>query len=202
MTKISVRIMTRTIADIDLARSPEFLKEINAYFTGNFLCGFIMLKLPFIGCLRDVVAWPLWKYHQIFRQKKVISLIRRVVAKRMEDHKTGHRHRHFDAMTYTLDSLADFPRDPEANAAMVDTLSHELLQLIWAGGQSPAVSITTTIFKLLELPEYLVPLRHEAQTGVSNHGWSSGLLHALPQLDSFVRETHPLHPSFPCKSSF
>jgi hypothetical protein len=200
MTKVSVRVMTRVIAGTELARNVIFLDAINRYFNGSFLCGMIMLKIPFPSWLRDLISWPLWKYHQIAHQDKVISLIKPVVARRMDEHAYGRNNKEqFDTVTCTLNLLKDFPFDQNSAFTPEHILSHETLQLIWAAGQSPAMSITTIIFKMLELPEYIEPLRHEAEAAVRKYGWNDQIFPELPKMDSFIRETHRLRPSFSCR---
>jgi cytochrome P450 len=194
--------MTRIIVGVELARNETFLKAVNDYFSGSFTCGLIMLKLPISGWLRDTVAWPLWKYHQVFHQDKVIDMVKPLVAKRMRDHSQGLIAKdRFDALTCTLDMLDDFPFSSESKFSAEHILSHETLQLLWAAGQSPAMTITTVIFKLLENPEYIELLRSEAQAAVSKHGWQDAILNELPKMDSFIRETHRLRPSFSRKSN-
>ncbi|KAH8197401.1 hypothetical protein TruAng_008424 [Truncatella angustata] len=197
LTAISMRTMARIIAGRELARDEVFLKATTNYLNGNFITGFIMLNLPIEGSLRDWVTWPLYKYHQHFRQQRVINMIKPFVAKRMEDHRLGIRGKgEFDTIDATLDLLHEFPFDPNARNSPVHTLAHETLQLVWAGGQSPAISAGSIVFKLLEEPSYVEPLREEAQAAVEKHGWTNAIFNELPKLDSFIRETHRLHPVF------
>ncbi|KAI4858860.1 cytochrome P450 [Hypoxylon rubiginosum] len=197
MTSVSLRTMTRIIAGKELSRNEAFLNATTAYFDGNFLTGFLMLKMPFRGFLRDLLAWPLWKYHQHFRQYRLIEMIKPFIAKRMEDHKLGtYNNTEFDAVQCTLNILHEFPLDGHHRNTPLHTLSHETLQLIWASGQSPAISVTTMLFKLLEEQSYIAPLREEAQAAINKHGWNDPIFNELPKLDSFIRETHRLHPAF------
>ena len=52
------------------------------------------------------------------------------------------------------------------------------------------------LFQLLVCPEYLEPLREEAQTALErNGGWNEKALDSLPKLDSFIREVNRLWPT-------
>lgn len=189
--------MTRVIAGRELSRNKKFLKAMNAYFGGNFLTGMIMLKLPFRTYIRDKISWPLWKYHQVFHQDRLLKMIQPVVANHMEQFETGVDSKDgFDAITCTLKLLKEYPFEKDSKYTPLHTLSQETLQLIWAGGQSPAMSITTVIFKLLELRQYIEPLREEAKAAIAKHGWCDAIFHELPMMDSFIRETHRMHPAF------
>jgi hypothetical protein len=192
--------MTRIIVGTELSRDEEFLAATNSYFGGSFLTGFIMLKLPFVGRIRDTVAWPLCKYHQVFHQNKVLNMIKPVVAQRMVDHANGKiGNGQLDAVTCTLNMISKHPFDPSSAYTPLHTLSHETLQLVWAAGQSPAMSMATVVFKLLECPEYVQPLRKEAHAAISKHGWNDPIFNELPMMDSFIRETHRMYPAFSCK---
>lgn len=197
LTAISLRTMTRIVAGKELARDEKFLKATTNYLNGNFMIGFIMLNLPFGRTVNDLLAWPLYKYHQHFRQQYVINMIKPFVTKRMEEHRLGtHEKREFDTIRATLNLLHEFPFDANARDSPAHTLSHETLQLVWAGGQSPAISAGSIVFKLLEEPAYIDPLREEAQAAIDRHGWADAIFNELPKLDSFIRETHRLHPVF------
>jgi hypothetical protein len=200
LTSISLRIVARFIAGKELSRDQSFLDATNASFGGNFLVGFFMLHFPCRGIIRDIVAWPLWKYHKIFRQQRLIEIIKPVMAKRMLAHNDAvSEDAEYDAIQTLLDLLPEFPLDEDATNSPVHTLSHEILQLVWAAGQSPAISIAAVLFKLLDEPSYIQVLRNESQTTVEKNGWSDQILNELPVLDSFIRETHRVHPAFVCR---
>jgi len=201
MTRICLRVMTRVVAGTELSRDESFLSATGTYLGGNFLTGFIMLKMPFGSQIRDIVAWPLWKYHQTFNQQRVLNIIKPVVAKRIQDHENGTLDsKRFDAVTCSLKLLDDYPFDSSSKYTPVHTLSHETLQLIWAAAQSPAMSVTAILFKLLEEPQYMEPLRSEARAAVEKHGWGDPIFNELSKLDSFIRETHRMYPAFSRKA--
>lgn len=195
--------MTRIIAGVELAHDEKFLKAMTSYFTGNFLTGMIMLKLPFIGRLRDIVAWPLWKYHQVFHQERAIAMILPHVARRIDEYSRGVIDIiRFDAISCTLDQLKATPSEDPSSTDTLHTLAHETMHLVWAGAQSPAISLTAVLFRLLECPEYMAELREEAQAAIQKHGWHDSIFKHLPKMDSFIREVHRFEPFFACKPFF
>lgn len=200
LSRITLRVMSRIIAGKELSRNQRFLEAATSYFAGNFLTGSIMLKIPLPVKLRDIIAWPLCKYHQYYRQKPVLEIIKPVIAKRIEAEDFNHQSEaHFDAVHCALRLAKDFPFPDTSAHSRIQSLSQETLQLVWAGGQSPALSLCTVIFKLLAHPQYLEPLRNEAQTAVSKHGWNDAIFNELPMMDSFIRETNRVQPSVCCK---
>ncbi|KAF2258646.1 cytochrome P450, partial [Lojkania enalia] len=196
MTKICLRIMTRVVAGKELSRNEEFHQDALAYFQWNFLCGFIMLKLPLPAKIRDLVTWPMWKYHQCFRQEKLIKTIKPIVSIRLKELNASDE-QEFDVIRCTLNLLDDYPLDSQSKYSPAHTMAHEALQLIWASGQFPAMTTTTMIFRLLEDKEYMEPLYQEAHAAIRKHGWSDGIFNELPKMDSFIRECLRFDSAFP-----
>lgn len=199
LSSIILRIVTRFIAGTQISRDQAFLNSATGYFGGNFLTGFIMLYLPFPPFLRDIVAWPLWKYHLKFHQQRLIEMIMPVMAKRMQEHEQGvskHVDGEYDAIQTLLDLIPELSLDEDAAHSPVHVLSHEILQLLWAAGQSPTISIAAALFKMLAEPSYLAALRSEAEETVKRNGWTEQILNELPIMDSLIREVHRFHPAF------
>lgn len=171
------------------------------FLKGTFLTAFIMHKLPFSPKVRDVVAWPVWKYHQVFNLYRVINTIKPVVAQRMEDFEKGRIEKdRFDIITCALRQLDEHPLNKDSEYTPEHTLSHETLHILWASTQSPARSVTSVILKLMEENQYVEPLRKEAKAAIDKHGWNDSVFNELPMMDSFIREIHRLNPIMPRKS--
>lgn len=192
--------MTRVIVGPELSRDEKFLKATSNYFRGNSITGFLMLNIPFGHRITDMIAWPLWKYHQTFRQDYVLKMLYPVVERRMYDFENGStKKERFDAIECCLKLLPEFPFNPNSKYSPVHTLSHEALQLLMAGGMSPGISMASIVFKMLEEKHYMKTLRDEAKAAVDKHGWTDPILNEMPKMDSFIRETHRMHTMLPCR---
>lgn len=49
---------------------------------------------------------------------------------------------------------------------------------------------TNALYDLAAHPEYIAPLRAEAEAVVAEHGWTKAAMGELHKLDSFIRESH------------
>jgi len=52
-----------------------------------------------------------------------------------------------------------------------------------------AQTSTQVLYRLLENPEYLKPLRQEIEIAVAEEGWTKAAIDKMHNLDSFLRET-------------
>jgi len=194
---VILRTVARILAGKELCRDPVFLNATNSYIAGNFMLGTLMLHMPFGATIRDMIAWPLCKYHQRTRQQRLLDIIKPVVAKRMQEESLGTLDEsEFDGITMTLKLLREFPLAEGSDVSPTHTIAHEIRQLMWAAGQSPAITLTSMLFRLLSEPKYIEPLRKEAQEAVAKHGWNDDILNELPLQDSYIREVHRMQPLF------
>jgi cytochrome P450 len=60
-------------------------------------------------------------------------------------------------------------------------------------------AITHALFDLASSPEYLHPLREEAEEVIKRAGWTKAAVDQMPKLDSFIKESQRLHPFAICK---
>ena len=60
-------------------------------------------------------------------------------------------------------------------------------------------AITHALFDLASSPEYLHPLREEAEEVIEREGWTKAALDQMPKLDSFIKESLRLHPLATCE---
>jgi hypothetical protein len=56
-----------------------------------------------------------------------------------------------------------------------------------------AQTSTQVLYRLLENPEYLKPLRQEIETAVAEEGWTKAGMDKMHNLDSFLRETQRMN---------
>ncbi|KAN0126095.1 cytochrome P450 [Lactarius tabidus] len=55
--------------------------------------------------------------------------------------------------------------------------------------RSTSVTITNALYDLLSNPEYIEPLRHDAETAVAEEGWTKAGIDKMHKIDSFIRES-------------
>jgi len=68
-------------------------------------------------------------------------------------------------------------------------LARRMLFLNFASIHSTSRTVTQVLYRLLENPKYLEPLRQEIEAAVAEEGWTKVGMDRLHKLDSFLRET-------------
>jgi hypothetical protein len=58
---------------------------------------------------------------------------------------------------------------------------------------SPLQAITYALFDLTTYPEYLLPMREEAERVVKEEGWTKAALNSMVKIDSFLRESQRIN---------
>jgi len=52
-----------------------------------------------------------------------------------------------------------------------------------------AQAVTQVLYRLLENPEYIEPLRQEVEAAVAEEGWTKAGMDKMHKIDSLIRET-------------
>ncbi|KAL1852790.1 hypothetical protein Daus18300_012034 [Diaporthe australafricana] len=98
-----------------------------------------------------------------------------------------------DCIDWTLEMKDDFPASEKED--LLWQMSHELVHLLGAAHAPTGMTITHMLWQLSHQPQYLDPLRHEAQNAISRFGFTGKIVDHLPFLDSFITETNRLFPN-------
>ncbi|KAF2116035.1 cytochrome P450 [Lophiotrema nucula] len=185
--ELVARLISHIVAPVvfnkELAKNPELLKATQSYLNGVFITGFLILKLPF----SEVLGWPLWKLQQR-RMNRVIDVVAPVVEKEIRERAQGlPRNGDVNAISCSVDWLNKDTLDTDTTQIARDIAS-EVNHDFQASTPNPASIIVQMIFKVLEEPKWLGPLREEAENAVKRHGWNVDMIKELRLQDSFIRE--------------
>jgi cytochrome P450 len=90
--------------------------------------------------------------------------------------------------------MKDFPGKPGKPLPLFQ-MSHELVHLLGASHTPVGMTITQMAWQILARPEYLEPLRKEAEAAVAKVGFTDRIVEFLPLQDSFIREANRLYPN-------
>jgi cytochrome P450 len=192
------RAATRVMIGTELCRDEKFLKDTTSLLESIFFTAIITVNLP-LGPFRPALAWLLTLPHRL-KLKKCAKKLQPIVEKRIKNRQVetnGNSHgKHIgDAIEWTLDLVKG---DPKYDTP--ERLTHELLHNLWAASSAPGGMMTEIVFQMLTYPEYMEPLREEAQKSVQESGWTEKMLANLHLQDSFIREVNRLLPTGASKS--
>ncbi len=185
------RSATRVMIGSELCRDEDFLKETTNLLDSIFFTATMIVNLP-LGPFRPAFVWLLtlphkWKLARCAKKLQPV-LLERIKKRRSE--RVGQEQLVGDAIDWTLDLIKD---DPKYDTP--ERLAHELLHNLWAASSAPGGMMTEIVYQLLTYPEYIEPLRSEAEKAVKEGGWTEKMLANLHLQDSFIREVNRLLPT-------
>ncbi|KAF4635041.1 hypothetical protein G7Y89_g3058 [Cudoniella acicularis] len=195
------RIACRFFIAKELSGDEKLIKTLTAFTESIFINGLIIKMLP-LGPIRGILAWPISFFHRR-KMEAALERLQPLVERRISlfaaddssSMKKSPNTEHFlDAIDWILTASSAQPTQQDSRI-----LAIEILHNFWASSGSPSALLTQIVFQVLMFPMYLDPLRKEVQDAVSKYGWTEKAVQSLPLLDSFIRETNRLYPSFSVK---
>lgn len=99
-----------------------------------------------------------------------------------------------DGIQFTLKVMKDNPADSGAPLPLFQ-MSHELIHILGAAHTPVGMTIMQMVWQVLVRPEYLDPLRKEAEKAISQVGFTDRIVEYLPLQDSLIREANRLYPT-------
>jgi cytochrome P450 len=186
------RSATRVMIGPELCRDERFLKDTTALLESIFFTAIVAVNVP-LGPLRNVLSGLFTLPHK-WKLQRCAKTLQPLVEARMRSrklHDYGHANNGLgDGIEWTLkltngDSKYDTP----------ERLTHELLHNLWAASSAPGGMMTEIVYQMLTYPEYMQPMRDEAEAAVKEHGWTEKMLASLHLQDSFIREVNRLLPT-------
>ncbi|KZT51548.1 cytochrome P450 [Calocera cornea HHB12733] len=87
-----------------------------------------------------------------------------------------------DFLQHLMDTAPD--RDREAKEIAIRVMSLNV-----ASTHTSAIPFTRLFYDLLANPEYIEPLKAEAELAINDHGWTKDGIRAMVKMDSFFKES-------------
>lgn len=195
VSKIMLRTTSRVLVGKELCREDRYLDAAQKFSDSIFMNGLVVSMLP-LRPLRFVMSYVISSIHRR-KLKKAMNEIIPVVQARCNDLATrreggisSHDTEPLDAIDWTISFMMS--NNIESDPGFV---ALALLLTIWAGSPPSAALVTQMIFQVLYEPQYLAPLRSEAETAFHAHGFTDSALNDMPLMDSFISEVNRLHPT-------
>ncbi|KAI0388401.1 cytochrome P450 [Xylariaceae sp. FL0594] len=189
---IAHRVASRVIVGEEVCRNPLFKKASHDYFSGHVDLGCILLWVPW-NSLRAILA-PVLSFLQRSRQRRVLGMVASVMKKRHEAKTTTTSvtsEARTDCIEWTLRFEDQFPLSKTEDPFW--QMSHELIHLLGAAHAPTGMILTQMFWHLFGNPQYLEPLREEAERAIGEFGMTTKIVNHLPLQDSFIRETNRMY---------
>ncbi|KAI0886467.1 putative cytochrome P450 [Annulohypoxylon maeteangense] len=196
---LSGRIMHRSTSRIligtELCRNESYLKTSQKLADSIFIHGLVMSMLPFRSIFRSSYDFLFTRFH-LRNLRKAMEVILPVVQARFDEFQARESSSEKDH-TKPLDAIEWSLEFSKGNAREHNPrwIALSLLHNIWAGSSAPGGLVTQMVFQVLTEPQYLEPLRAEAEAALRPHGYTDKALDNMPLMDSFIRELNRVYPT-------
>ncbi|KAJ3522609.1 hypothetical protein NMY22_g11820 [Coprinellus aureogranulatus] len=188
-TSTFVRILCRMVnrfffPTLQLHRNPEFLDLQTIYPIQVILSAMAVSQFP--AFLRRPVARLISPVPGSMKKMKGIvgPLLEERLKKELELG-SDYEGRPNDILSWFLETAP-----PEQ--LNVDDLLMRLMQLEFAAFHTSNVVIVDALLDIAARPEYIMPLREEAEQVTTEYGWTKEAFNKMPKLDSFLKESSRL----------
>ncbi|KAJ7930492.1 cytochrome P450 [Mycena leptocephala] len=181
MVLIGARTSNRLFVGLPLCRNQEYL-ELNIDFAVSVIVrGQIISSFPDI--LKPIFGPPLSKRKSALRQ--VLKFLKVMIDERLEkENQYGQDwpERPNDLISWLLDHA-------EGEERTTPALAMRVLLVNVGAIHSSGMAFTNALYDLAKYPEYIEPMREEAEQVIAQKGWTKAALADMHKIDSFIRES-------------
>ncbi|VDC06744.1 unnamed protein product [Peniophora sp. CBMAI 1063] len=183
--RIVSRVTNRLFINVPLCRDTEWL-ELNLNYAVDVALGALYVKLtptplrPFSGALLSKL-----KAHK----KRANELVGPVIEERLRDFtENGGKTTDLpnDLITWLIEAAPEHQRKAHL-------LTDRVLLVNFASLHSSTNTFLHVLYKVAANPDFVAPLREEAERIVATGGWTKASVAKMRRLDSFIRETQRVH---------
>ncbi|KAJ7501714.1 cytochrome P450 [Mycena galericulata] len=178
------RTSNRIFVGLPMCREQEYLDLCVNYTVAVFTRGLLIGLLP--RFLKPIFAPLLTPRKRFLRH--ALKFLGPTINERLEKEKV-HGRDWPDKPNDLISWLLDLAEGEERTAQAV-TL--RVLVTNSAAIHTTSMALTTVLYDLTTYPEYILPLREEAERVIAKEGWSKAALGSMHKIDSFIRESQRL----------
>ncbi|PPR06488.1 hypothetical protein CVT26_004577 [Gymnopilus dilepis] len=180
--KIVCRTTNRLFVGLPLCRNPDF-RELNEQFTIDVMLGAQIINL-FPEFLKPLAGRVLTSVPA--RIKRAVNHMRPLVEEQVEQRKK-YGDDWPDKPNSLISWLFDEAKGPHLHK--VEEIAIRVLSVNVAAIHTTTNALVHTIYNLAAYPEYVKPLREEAEFIIESEGWSKLSMQKLVKLESFISES-------------
>jgi len=182
--RLICRLSSRVFVGAPLCRDHDY-QVLASSTTMNIVYSGIIISM-FPKLFKPIVARIFYKHSSQVQQ--TMEFIRPIVEERfakMEEFEENWD----DAPNDTLMMLMKEAKGVERS---LEGLARRLVAVNFASIFTTSLVFRLVLYRLLGHPEYIEPLREEAEAAVAEAGWTKAGMDKMHKIDSFIRETHRL----------
>ncbi|KAF8662092.1 hypothetical protein AX16_001202 [Volvariella volvacea WC 439] len=181
MTQLIARTINRLFVGLPYCRNKEYLTLVTGFSRTLVVTAVFMDLIPTF--LHPIVCPWISPYDRLSKKGK--RLIGSLIEERLQlfrQHGQGWQDKPNDLLAWLIEIANEEQRN-------VEGLIMRLLFLNFAGTHTTSMVLTHALFDVAAHPEYIGPLREEAERVIGEEGWSKEAVAGLWKMDSFLRES-------------
>ncbi|EJD07780.1 cytochrome P450 [Fomitiporia mediterranea MF3/22] len=176
------RASNRVFVGLPLCRNKDYL-ELNVRFTIDVIKAAQIIRM-FPVFMKGIVGELLTSVPASTRRGiKHLAPIIEYRLKQMEEHGNEWPGKPNDMLTWIIDEA---PNDEQKS---VQGLTQRILSLNFAAIHTSSHSFTHGLLHLAAHPEYIAPMREEAERVIESDGWTKLSMQKMRKIDSFLKES-------------
>lgn len=192
------RSAARVMIGTELCRNETFLNETTGLFRSIFFTAIFAVNVP-LGPFRNALAGLFTLPHK-WKLARCSNALQPVVEARLKAREASTNGQTQESLGDAVEWTLDLVKSGSENTTL-ERLTHELLHNLWAASSAPGGMMTEIVYQMLTYPEYIEPMKAEAEVAVAAHGWTEKMLANLHLQDSFIREVNRVLPTGASKYS-
>lgn len=192
LERIVAAVSTRIFVGDELTTNEEWLKDIIEYTIQLITCATILKHIP--TPLLPLVYRFLPQYRRL---QSIKASAKRLIKPIIQSRRELMERTDFEGNNNMLQWMLDERVKKGLNDRDYETMAQFQLQLAFASLHTTSMALTNMIFDLVAWPNYIDILRteiNEQLEGKSNGKFSRDLIHNLPKMDSFMKESQRHNP--------
>ncbi|KAH9916523.1 cytochrome P450 [Fomitopsis serialis] len=181
LTGVIARTFNRILVGAPTCRSAHYTETCKSFAMKTSIVGFIINLFPFF--LQPIVGRMITQLPS--QIKRSLHILAPIIAERqaaMAEYGKHWLEKPTDLLMWLMESADTVESQPER-------LAIRILVINIATIHTTAASFVHAINNLLEYPEFIVPLREEAEAAIGKHGFTKNAMNAMPFSDSFFKES-------------
>lgn len=175
------RMGCRVLVGLPLCRDSEFLQLCIGFSWNIMVSGTMIGLIP--GPLRPIIGPWLSSYEK--HKQLALKHLRPVIEERLkmiEEYGNDWAGKPDDMLSWMID-------EAQGEDAKVENIAMRVLFVSFAAMHNTALVTSSFLLDLAARPEYIEPLRQEAQDITESEGWSKSAVARMYRIDSFIKES-------------
>ncbi|KZT73294.1 cytochrome P450 [Daedalea quercina L-15889] len=190
MTDIIARVTNRAFVGLPFCRDKTLIKTVVGFAKDVMKTKTILNMIP--NFLKPIVGHRLpWTSAARRRMAAILGATVNERRRQMIEYGTEYEGKTDDYLTWVIEEDLKFRGKGDSIDGVMEVISASNFAAI----HTSSMSMTHALYYLCAMPEYIEPLRKEAEEMIKVHGWTKAAVDGMWKADSFFKEALRLNPA-------